>query len=105
MSIRPTSALKIRPRTVESLARIFRLLADGSRLKILLTLARSVELHVKALCVLVDQTQPSVSHHLMVLRTGGLVGYRRDGHCIYYWIESPFVVQLLEKFVFEQPSL
>ena len=105
MTIRSTSALMVRPRTVESLARVFRLLADGSRLKIVLALARSDELPVKALCALVDQTQPSVSHHLMVLRTGGLVGYRRDGHCVYYWIESEFVAQLVQRFVAERPSL
>jgi len=105
MTIRSTSALKARPRTVESLARVFRLLADGSRLKIVLALARSDELPVKALCALVDQTQPSVSHHLMVLRTGGLVGYRRDGHCVYYWIESEFVAQLVQRFVVDPPSL
>ena len=105
MTTRSTSALKVRPRTVGSLARVFRLLADGSRLKIVLALVRSDELPVKALCALVDQTQPSVSHHLMVLRTGGLVGYRRDGHCVYYWIESEFVAQLVQRFVVERPSL
>jgi len=47
MTIRSTSALKVRPRTVESLARVFRLLADGSRLKIVLALARSDELPVQ----------------------------------------------------------
>jgi hypothetical protein len=101
-AIRSTSA--VRPRTVENLAQIFRLLADGSRLKIVLALARSGELPVNALCTLVDQTQASVSHHLMVLRTGGLVGYRRDGHCVYYWIESEFVAQLVQRFVVERPS-
>ena len=61
---RPTSALKISERTLNGLAQVFKLLADESRLKILLALARDGELHVTALCDLLAQTQPAVSHHL-----------------------------------------
>ena len=68
------------------------------RLKILLALAEDGEMHVSALCDLLGQTQPAVSHHLTLLRMTGLVGYRRDGKHNYYRIESGLVRDLLEQF-------
>jgi DNA-binding transcriptional ArsR family regulator len=95
---RPTSALKISGRTLNGLAQVFKLLADESRLKILLALAQDGELHVTALCDLLDQTQPAVSHHLTLLRMAGLVGFRRHGKHNYYRVESELVGNLLEQF-------
>ena len=71
------------------------------RLKILLALAQDGELHVSALCELLGQQQPAVSHHLTLLRMAGLVGYRRDGKHNYYRLESGLVRDLLEQFVNE----
>jgi ArsR family transcriptional regulator len=96
--VRPTSSIKISPRTINGLAQVFKLLADESRLKILLALAQDGELHVTALCDLLSQTQPAVSHHLTLLRMAGLVGYRRDGKHNYYRIESGLISDLLEQF-------
>ncbi len=90
-------ALKIAERTIAGLAEVFKLLADKSRLKILLALAQDGELHVSALCELLDQSQPAVSHHLTLLRMAGLVGYRRDGKHNYYRVESGLVCDLLEQ--------
>jgi len=98
ISFKPTSALKVSPRTINGLAQVFKLLADESRLKILLALAQDGELHVTALCELLNQTQPAVSHHLTLLRMVGLVGYRRDGKHNYYRVESRLVGELLEQF-------
>jgi ArsR family transcriptional regulator len=93
-----TSALRVSARTINGLADIFKMLADESRLKILLALAQDGELHVTALCDLLSQTQPAVSHHLTLLRMAGLVGYRRDGKHNYYHIEAGTVGTLLEQF-------
>src|SRR5437879_4576853 len=46
---RPTTALRVSPRTINGLAQVFKLLSDESRLKILLALAQDRELHVSAL--------------------------------------------------------
>ena len=92
------ASLKIAPRTLYGLTQIFKLLADESRLKILLALAEEGEMHVSALCDMLDQTQPAVSHHLTLLRMTGLVGFRRDGKHNYYRIESGLVRDLLEQF-------
>src|SRR5581483_366486 len=92
------ASLKIAPRTLYGLTQIFKLLADESRLKILLALAEEGEMHVSALCDMLDQTQPAVSHHLTLLRMTGLVGFRRDGKHNFYRIESGLVRDLLEQF-------
>src|SRR5262249_54404310 len=77
---------------------VFKMLADESRLKILLSLSQDGELHVSALCDLLGQSQPAVSHHLTLLRMAGLVGYRRDGKHNYYRVESSLVGDLLDAF-------
>jgi DNA-binding transcriptional ArsR family regulator len=95
---RPTTKLKVADRTIEKLSEIFKLLADKSRLKILLALAQDGELHVSALCDLLQQSQPAVSHHLTLLRMRNLVGYRRDGKHNFYRLDSALVSDLLEQF-------
>jgi ArsR family transcriptional regulator len=92
-----TSPLRVSERTVAGLTDVFRMLADMSRLKILLALAQDGELHVSALCKLLGQSQPAVSHHLTLLRMAGLVGYRRDGKHNYYRVESELVCGLLDQ--------
>jgi ArsR family transcriptional regulator, arsenate/arsenite/antimonite-responsive transcriptional repressor len=96
--VRRTSAIKVSQRTLYGLTQVFKLLSDESRLKILLALAQDGELHVSALCELLGQQQPAVSHHLTLLRMLGLVGYRRAGKHNFYRIESGLVRDLLEQF-------
>jgi ArsR family transcriptional regulator len=93
-----TSALKVGDRIIQDLAELFKQLADKSRLKILLALAQDGELHVSALCALLDQSQPAVSHHLNLLRARRLVQYRRDGKHNFYRIDSALVRALLQQF-------
>lgn len=70
--------------TEKDLVQVFKLLADETRLKILLSLQREGELHVSALCDRLNQSQPAVSHHLALLRDSGLIRPRRDGKHNYY---------------------
>ena len=83
---------------IEKLSDVFKMLADPSRLKILLTLAHDGEMHVKALCDLVKQSQPAVSHHLTLMKAMGLVARRRDGKHNFYRVESITINRLLEQF-------
>jgi ArsR family transcriptional regulator len=92
------TTIKVTPRTLSGLTRVFKQLADESRLKILLALAQEGEMHVSALCQLLGQTQPAVSHHLTLLRMTGLVGFRRQGKHNFYRVESGFLCDLLEQF-------
>ena len=66
------------------LVSIFKLLADETRLRVLMNLMRERELHVSALCERLDQSQPAVSHHLALLRGAGLIEARRDGKHNFY---------------------
>src|SRR4051794_15843663 len=90
-------ALPISDRTVASLVQYFKLLADDSRLRILLTLAREGETHVTALCRMLGQSQPAVSHHLTLLRMAGLVGFRRAGKFNFYRMDAMLLGDLLER--------
>ena len=65
------------------LADVFRLLSDKTRLSLLLLLSGG-ERNVTSLCEALRLPQPTVSHHLGLLRTGGLLVSRRAGKQIYY---------------------
>ena len=72
--------------TVKEFVSIFKLLSDETRLRILFYLTQRDELHVRALCSLLGQSQPAVSHHLALLRVAGLIEPRRSGKHNYYRI-------------------
>lgn len=80
----PTPEAATEQVTEKDLVQVFKLLADETRLKILLSLQREGELHVSALCDRLVQSQPAVSHHLALLRDAGLIRPRRDGKHNYY---------------------
>jgi ArsR family transcriptional regulator len=82
--------------TVRDLARVFKLLSDETRLRILLYLARRKELHVRALCEILRQSQPAVSHHLALLRMAELIEPRREGKHNFYRIVPQRFEQLLD---------
>ena len=62
---------------------LFRLLGDGTRLSILRTLS-SGEVNVGTLCDILKLPQPTVSHHLSLLRVSGLIDNRRAGKQVFY---------------------
>lgn len=70
-------------RDLEQLSSLFRLLADKTRISILLRLAEG-ERNVTDLCEDLSLPQPTVSHHLGLLRMNNLVGNRRQGKQVYY---------------------
>jgi len=90
--------LKVSDGTIKDLTAVFKLLADKSRLKIVFALAQYGSMHVTALCELLDQTQPAVSHHLTLMRIVGLLGYDRDGKHNYYFLASDYLRDLFEQY-------
>jgi ArsR family transcriptional regulator len=72
---------------VSELGQLFKLLSDETRLWILRYLSRAGELHVRALCDLLEQSQPAVSHHLALLRAAGLIQLRREGKHNFYRLD------------------
>jgi ArsR family transcriptional regulator len=93
-----SSLLKVNDEVIKGLASVFKLLADKSRLKIVLALAQEGRMHVTALCDLVKQSQPAVSHHLTLMRMVGLVGFDRSGKHNFYYLASDKVRDLVEQF-------
>jgi DNA-binding transcriptional ArsR family regulator len=81
-------AIKVADATLLRLKDVFKMLADESRLKMVLALAQDGEMHVTALGKLVRQSQPAVSHHLTLMRMSGLVGFRREGKHNYYYLAA-----------------
>jgi ArsR family transcriptional regulator len=70
------------------LSRMFKALSDPVRLR-LLSLIASHEGGEACVCDLTgpfDVSQPTISHHLKVLREAGLVGSERRGTWVYYWV-------------------
>lgn len=101
-ALKKVTALKVSDETIGRLAKIFKLLADESRMKILLALAQDGEMHVSALCQLLGgparpASQPAVSHHLTLMRLTGLVSYRREGKNNFYRLECDQIREILEQ--------
>ena len=65
------------------MARVFHSLGDKTRLAIMMLLAEG-EMNVMTLCKKLKLPQSSTSHHLALLREGGLVVSRRDGKQRFY---------------------
>ena len=90
--------IKVSDKTIKDLTAVFKLLADRHRLKIVLALTQEREMHVSALCALLKQSQPAVSHHLTLMRTVGLVDFDRRGKNNYYFLAASHLRDLLEQF-------
>jgi len=69
----------------ESAAEFFKMLADGTRIKIFWILCHSEECGV-GLSERLGISGPAVAHHLRVLRECGLIDSRREGKEVYYRI-------------------
>jgi DNA-binding transcriptional ArsR family regulator len=72
-------------------ARVLKALASESRLKIVDRLSRG-ECSVGELAELVGSDRSTVSKHLAVLRSHGIVLDRREGNVVYYSLQTPCVV-------------
>jgi len=73
-----------------------RALSDVTRQRILELLLEN-EMCVSDIVAAFDMTQPSISHHLDVLKRMGLVSSRKDGKQVYYRINRENVVQCCGK--------
>lgn len=81
------SDLATRDSELDSLTALFRLLSDKTRLNILLLLANG-ERNVTWLCQQTRLPQPTVSHHLGLLRVSNVIANRRAGKQVYYQLNG-----------------
>ena len=64
---------------LRNIAASFRLLADETRLRVLSLLIQNGEMNVRELCHNLEKSQPTVSHHVELMRAAGWVRGRREG--------------------------
>ena len=69
--------------------RIFDVMGDATRRRLLALLVTEGELCVCEMTVAVSDIQPKVSRHLSIIREAGLVTVRRRGTWMYYRIAAP----------------
>ena len=81
-------------RRMRSQARLFRALGHESRLIILTHLARG-ECSVCDLAEVTGLDQSTVSKHLTLLSTNGIVDSERRGHHVYYCVIAQWVLELM----------
>jgi DNA-binding transcriptional ArsR family regulator len=79
--------LAVADQDFENVASLFRLLSDKTRLNILMLLAAG-ERNVTSLCDLLELPQPTVSHHLGLLRMNNVIGNRRNGKQVFYMLNG-----------------
>jgi len=82
------------PAEREALAARFKALADPARVAIVNRLAAAEEVCVCDLNAALDLAQPTVSHHLRVLREAGLVESSRRGTWAFYRLVPEAIEQL-----------
>ncbi len=75
---------------------IFRALGDRHRLAILRHLLER-EMNAGEILAVVDVVQSTLSHHMKILTSSGLVNSRRAGKCTYYTINTKAVEFVMEK--------
>ena len=81
---------------IEKVSRIFKLLSDATRLKILLTLEQG-ERNVTSIAEVVQMEQSAVSHQLKLLKDNRMVKARREGKTVFYRLDDQHVFDILEE--------
>ena len=79
----------------ERLAEVFKALAHPTRVKIVEYLADG-EKCVKDIWQELGVPQPTVSQHINILKTAGIISFRKEGVKTCYRIEKPVVVKILK---------
>jgi ArsR family transcriptional regulator, lead/cadmium/zinc/bismuth-responsive transcriptional repressor len=82
--------------TAEGLARLFKLVGNDTRLRLLHVLERESEVCVGDLAERVDMAPQAVSNQLQRLVDRGIVAARRDGVRFYYRVADPCVIGLID---------
>ncbi len=80
---------------LNNLAKLFKLIGDTTRCKILFSLDQS-EMCVCDLSNVLNMSKSSISHQLALLKSNGVVKCRRSGREVYYSLDDDHVVKLFE---------
>jgi DNA-binding transcriptional ArsR family regulator len=77
-------------------AKIYKALADDTRIKVAYALSLEEELCVCDVANIVGSTTATASHHLRLLRNMGLAKYRKEGKLVFYSLDDDHVRQLIQ---------
>src|SRR3954454_7672653 len=80
---RPAKGTDQRLKQAQRASILLKHVSDPTRLQVIQILSEG-ERHVGALCEQLGQSQPAVSHHLALLRHGGIITPRRQGKNNFY---------------------
>lgn len=87
----------LRTKTIQRAANLLKQVSDSTRLQVVSLLSEG-ERHVGGLCDEFSLSQPAVSHHLALLRHGGIVDRRRQGkNSIYSLTDTGFRLSKIVK--------
>ncbi len=81
-------------------ARAFKALGDPTRLAMLEMIAAADELCACEIEPSFDLSQPTISHHLKLLREAGLIAGERRGTWVYYRVIRGVIAELTEHPIF-----
>jgi DNA-binding transcriptional ArsR family regulator len=87
--------MELSDQMLDVIARRFRMLGEPQRLRILQAL-ESGEHTVGSLVAQLQGNQPNISKHLQALYDAGLVGRRRSGNSVLYFISDPVIFRVCE---------
>jgi len=100
-SCQPKPALKDRPLLTMTqagdLMGLFKVLANDTRLRLLHAIAISEEICVTDLARTLEMKPQAVSNQLQRLLDTGVVTSRRDGNNMYYRVDDPCVLNVLDR--------
>lgn len=80
---------------VDSLAMTLSLLGDSSRLSIIIYLMEK-EANVSEITNHLKLSQPTISHHLRILKNAKILKSQKKGKEVYYSLSSNYVKQIIE---------
>ena len=83
------------------IVKVFKALADDTRLKVAYALCQEEELCVCDVANILSSSTATASHHLRLLRNMGLAKYRKDGKLVFYSLLDANLKQLI-MFAFAQ---
>jgi DNA-binding transcriptional ArsR family regulator len=86
---------------VELAVEVFAMLADATRIRVILALKEHGELSVNHLADIVDKTPAAVSQHLAKLRLARMVTTRQDGTRNFYSLADEHAKNLVTDAVFQ----
>ncbi|GAB3750300.1 ArsR/SmtB family transcription factor [Microlunatus parietis] len=86
---------------VELAVEVFGLLADATRVRIILALRTNDELSVNHIADIVDKSPAAVSQHLAKLRMARIVSTRQEGQRVFYRLANEHASQLVSDAIFQ----